>query len=224
LQPLSDSQREMLEEATTSYQEAVSDEALAYLDARGIDVSTAGSFRLGVVEDPAPEHVRFRGMLSIPYLDRENKALTLRFRCIQNHDHRDHYHGKYNSVKGDVPRMFNVRAIHRAADVIHVCEGEMDAIVLEMLGLDAVAIAGASMWQPYQRRMLAGFNRVWMWADRDGDPDSEQNAGERLLTKITTSVRTAKPVRLPAGDVGETLLQYGPEYLLSLIEPKAKAA
>lgn len=220
MQPLSGSQRELLEEATTAYQDSLSDEAYEYLEARGIDLSAAASARLGEVVDPAPGHARFRGMLAIPYLDRDDQPLSLRFRCLEQHDHREHFHGKYNSVTGDAPRMYNVRAIHRATgDAIHVCEGEMDAIVLEMLGLDAVAIPGANAWQPYHKRMLAGFNTVWMWADRDAN-----GAGDNLLGKITSALRTARPVRLPAGDVGETLLEYGPDALLELIQPKIKAA
>ena len=164
LQPLSDLQLETLEEATAAYQAAVTREAAHYLAGRGIDKAVATGHRLGVVADPMPGHERFRGWLAIPYLDKDGQPLTIRFRCLQQHDHRDLGHGKYMSLPDDIPRMFNIGAIHRAGDEIHVTEGELDALVLTKIGLPAVAVPGAHLWKPRHRVMLAGFNRVWVGA------------------------------------------------------------
>ena len=128
LQPLSTSQKEMLEEAVASYQEHMTPEAAAYLLKRGIGRDEALAFRLGVVVDPAPGHEKYRGMLAIPYLGRNGQPLTVRFRCMVEHNHRDYFHGKYNTIKDDIPRMFNIGAVHRAGDEIHVCEGELDEL------------------------------------------------------------------------------------------------
>lgn len=175
----------------------------------------AATYRLGVVADPMPGHSQYEGMIAIPYLDRNASPLTVRFRCFQDHDHRAHFHGKYNSIKDDPPRMFNVGAIHRASDEIHVTEGEFDAMVLDGLGLHAVAIPGASMWGSRHRRMLAGFSTAWIWADPD-------ESGAKLLAKITRSLRSAKAVRLRA-DVTDTYIADGADALMSLIAPKAAA-
>lgn len=211
LQPLSASQREALEEAVSSYQAAVTADAARYLLARGIGRQEAATFRLGVVADPFPGHERFRGMLALPYLSKDGYPLTVRFRCLQKHEHRDFAHGKYNSMTGDPVRVFNVGAVHRAGDTIHITEGELDAVILEKVGFNAIAIPGAHLWRGHHRRMLAGFNRAYVW----GDPD---DAGAELVNKITRSLRQAKGVRLKAGDVTETYLLGGAEALHSLIE------
>lgn len=207
--------------AVESYELArlVSEEASEYLARRGISEEAATGARAGVVEEPEPGHAKFKGMLAIPYLDKNNDPLTLRFRCMEDHDHRQHGHGKYMSLPHDPPRMYNVRAIHQAqGDSIHVCEGELDAVILGQLGLDAVAIPGAQSWQGYHRRMVAGFSKIWVWHDQD-------EAGVDLLNKITNALRQAKPVRLPGGlDVSDAYLEYGGDYLLDLIRDGKKAA
>lgn len=213
LRPLSASQKAMLEEATNSYQAALTRdvEAARYLLDRGLGREAARTFRLGVVDDPAPGHERFRGMLAIPYLDKNGKALTVRFRCLRPHDHRENYHGKYNSLPEEPPRMFNVRAVFEAGSEIHVTEGEMDAMVLHLNVSPAVAIPGAHLWRGHHRRMLAGFSRVWVW----GDPDE---AGGEFAAKLVRSMRQAVPVKLEDGDVNETFLSGGAEALLDAIE------
>ncbi|XVS66056.1 toprim domain-containing protein [Actinosynnema sp. CA-299493] len=121
------------------------------------------------------------------------------------------------TVSEDIPRMFNVRAVHGAGDEIHVCEGELDAVILSMLGLHAVAIPGAKLWFGRHRRMLAGFSRVWVW----GDPD---DAGAEFVAKVTRSLRSAKGVRLRTGDVTETYLAGGREAIFEPIKPKELTA
>jgi DNA primase len=216
LRPLSDSQRETMEEATSSYQAAVTAGAARYLLARGIDRETARTFRLGVVADPAPGHARFAGFLAIPYLDQHGRALGMRFRCLAEHEHRDFGHGKYMSMTDEPSRMFNVAAIHTADDEIHLCEGELDAIILNRIGLPAIAVSGVNAWRPHHRRMLAGFSRVWVWADPD-------DAGADLANRITRALRSAKAVRLRDGDVTDTYRTGGEVALLALIDTGAAA-
>lgn len=218
LQPLSPSQMEALEEALRSYEAAVTVEAAEYLLGRGIGEAEAVTHRLGVVSDePFPGHGHYRGMLCIPYLDKDGKPLTMRFRCMENHDHREHFHGKYNSLKDDPTRVYNIAAIFAAKDEIHVTEGELDAIILTKIGLPAVAIPGAKAWRGHHRRMLAGFSRVWVW----GDPD---DAGAEFVARVTKSLRQARGVRLRGGDVTDTYLALGAEALLELVEPQEEAA
>lgn len=221
LLPLSDSQREALREAVTSYQSALTAVAAKHLLGRGVTQATAASFRLGSVVEPMPGHARFVGFLAIPYLDKDGEPVSLRFRCIEDHDHRAYGHGKYLSITDEPARVFNVRAIHEAVrsidGVIHLTEGEFDAIILNQIGLPAVAIPGASGFQPHHRRMLAGFNRVWCW----GDPDE---AGAEFTNKVTRMMRAAKGVRLTVGDVSETYCQGGAEALLALIDETERQA
>lgn len=218
MQPLSDSQRETLEEAVSSYEAALTADVARLLLARGIDRETARTFRLGVVgTDAFPGHERFKGWLAIPYLGVNDMPKSLRFRCPQEHDHREHGHGKYMSMTDEPARVFNVRAIRTADDTIHVAEGEFDAMVLNRLGLPAVAIPGASAWKGKHRRLLAGFNRVWVW----GDPD---DAGAEFTQRVCRALPKARGVRLRGGDVTDTFKAGGAEALLSLITPKEAAS
>ncbi|AGM12062.1 DNA primase [Streptomyces phage Godpower] len=210
LVPLSTSQKEALEEATRAYEGAVTADAARYLLARGLDRTAAVTNRVGVVADPFPGHERFRGFLAIPYLSKDGYPLSMRFRCIQEHNHRDFGHGKYMGMKDEPPRMFNVGAIHQAGDEIAVAEGEFDAMVLNMIGMPAVAIPGATGWRNHYRRMLAGFNRVWVF----GDPD---DAGAEFTAKVCRSLRSAKGVRLRHGDVTDTYLKGGADAIWSLM-------
>lgn len=211
LQPLSVSQREALEEATRAYEGQLTQAAASYLHARGVGRPEAVINRLGVVADPHPGHSKYRGMLAVPYLDRYGKPLSIRFRCIEDHDHRALLHGKYNTVKDEPARMFNIRAIFQAGDELHVTEGEFDAVILNKIGLPAVALPGANNFKPRHRRMLAGFSRIWVW----GDPD---DAGAEFTNKICRSLRQAKGLRLRDGDVTDTYMKGGEQALLAVLE------
>jgi len=216
LRPLSPSQREMLEEATATYQAALTGDAARYLVDRGIGPAEVDTFRLGVVADPHPGHARYRGMLAIPYLAHDGHPLTIRFRCLEEHNHRDFGHGKYNTLPDDPPRLYGVDSIHAAGDEIHLTEGELDRIILRKIGWHAVAAPGSEMWFGRHRRMLAGFSRVWVW----GDPD---DAGAKFTNKVSRSLRSAKGVRLRLGDVSETYKASGAQALYDLIdEEKSK--
>lgn len=216
MQPLSASQREALEEATASYEAAVTPEAAKFLMARGIDRKLAATFRLGVVhEEPYPGHSRFQGSLAIPYLNHEGKPLSMRFRCIAEHDHRSYGHGKYMSMTDEPTRVFNIRGIHDADDILHVSEGEFDAMILTKVFGFGVGLPGARSWKNHHRRMLAGFNKVYVW----GDPD---DAGAEFVQKVTRQLRSAKGVRLVDGDVTDTYKKGGADALTALVEKEVQ--
>lgn len=212
MQPLTASQMEALEEAVKSYQAALTVDAAQWLVNRGLDRKTVVTSRLGVAAEPAPGHARFKGMLAIPYFDRHGRPVTIRFRCLEQHDHREHYHGKYNSLPDEPSRMFNVGAIFQAEHEFHLTEGELDALILQKIGLPAGAMPGASAFAWRHQKMLAGFSRVWVW----GDPDE---AGAEFVSKVTKSLRQARgvPLKPSVGDVTETYLAGGEDALLALI-------
>lgn len=194
----------------TAYQAAVTADVARYLVGRGIGREEAATYRLGVVGDPRPGHSKYRGWLAIPYLAEDGHVLDIRFRCLEEHKHRDFYHGKYETLEGHPARMYGIADVHRRGFEIHVAEGELDAIVLKKIGLRAVAIPGADAWAGRHRRMLAGFSRVYVW----GDPD---DAGAKFVNKVSRSLRSARGVLLLDGDVTETYLAGGAEALLSLL-------
>lgn len=211
LRPISASQVAAMDEAVTEYQAALSGAAGAWLGARGIDQGTAATARLGVVDSPHPGHARYRGMLCIPYLLGDGRPVQLRFRCMEQHEHRLHRHGKYNTMAGDPVRIYGVDRILNAGNEIHLAEGELDALVLrQVLGLNAIGVPGAQAWKGRHRRMLAGFQRIYLW----GDPDE---AGAELVQTITRSLPRTTPVRLRDHDVNDTYLEHGAEGLDALL-------
>lgn len=219
LLPVTGWQQEALEEAILGYEfELVTATgAQEYLANRGLGLDAVRGARLGLVGDPAPGHEAFVGWLAIPYLDRNGAPLTVRFRCLAHQPEGCKAHGhkmKYATLAGDPARTYNVGAIHRAArgnGVIEICEGEADALVLQQCGLNAIALPGAASWKPRHRVMLAGFNVVQVWADVD-------EAGSEFAKKIMGSMRSARLVRLPYGDVSEVFVKEGKEGLLALLD------
>ena len=205
LRPISELQLTTLDEALLNYEAALGedDAAVLFLLGRGLTKQAVSISRLGVVpEDCLPEHRRFIGWLVIPYLGLDGRPVQVRFRCLKQHEHMGH--GKYMTMEGDPARVFNVQSLITADSDIHVTEGEIDAVVLNMLGYPAVAIPGASGFQSHHRRMLAGFNRVFVW----GDPDE---AGAQFAGRITRMMSQAMSVRLDDADVNDTFVRYGEE-------------
>jgi 5S rRNA maturation endonuclease (ribonuclease M5) len=218
LQPLSPSQRQMLTEAVEAYRAALADtetalDAWAYLTARDLDVDDmVRTHRLGVVTEPMVGHERYRGWLAIPYLSAgdDRHPVQLRFRCLQEHDHKALGHGKYATISGERGRMYGVQNIPLATDTISLCEGELDAITLTACGFPAVAVPGASAWQSHYRRMLAGFSKVYVWADPD-------EAGFKLLDRVMKALPQARPVKLTEGDVNDTYGKHGKTHIQDLV-------
>lgn len=121
------------------------------------------------------------------------------------------------SMSHEPMRVFNVRGIHMADNTIHIAEGEFDTMILsKVFGGCSTGFPGASSWKPHHRRMLSGFNRVFVW----GDPDE---AGAEFMQRVTRQVRQAKGVRLTTGDVTDTYIKGGADALTSLIEKEDRA-
>lgn len=212
LSPLSESQQETLAEAVATYEgdlEGMPD-AQVWLRDRGLRAETVRMFRLGGVANPLPQHASHTGRVAIPYLAADGHPVQVRFRCIEPHDCRENHHGKYNTVLGDPARLFNVRSIIDAGSEIHICEGEFDAMILTQCGFHALGVPGARGWKPHWRRLLAGFSRVYVWADPD-------EAGAELLNTVMANTRQARPVKLQQ-DVSDTYVEGGEDAIFEALE------
>lgn len=199
---------------------SLTDGMAEYLNGRGIDYRAQVGNRLGEVgSNPPPAYARFKGMLAIPYLGPGDKPRSIRFRCTKEHDHDEHHHGKYNSAKGDPPRIYHVKTIAEATDEIAICEGELDTIILNAIGVPAVGIPGANLWRPHFSRIFAGFSKVWVFGDQD-------EPGQELVSKVLSELRQAKAVNLPFGDafggndVSDVYKEHGADALLELVGRK----
>jgi len=202
---------ETLGTAVARYEAAISSEAAAFLLARGLTEETARSARLGVVADPIPAHERYRGWIAIPYLV-DGQPVRVRFR---RPDWIDTESSKYGQAAGETTLAYGVDSIKAAGGEIHVTEGEFDRLILEQVGFHAIGFPGATSFKSHHGRMLAGFNRVFVW----GDPD---RAGADFTTKVTNRLpRSGRGVQLRHGDITDTYLQGGAEALVELYREAA---
>lgn len=153
-------------------------------------------FRLGYVAEPLLGHERYQGWLAIPYLRWSQEhgwiVVNIRFRCIQDHDHKQAGHGKYESLPGSGTWLYNTLALMRDSDTISIIEGELDAIMSDLCGLPAVGAPGAQTWRPYMALPFLGYKRVL--AIGDGD-----EAGKEFANKVAGTIPGALPLIMPDG-------------------------
>ena len=155
------SQRELLEKAATKYAANIY-QAEDYLRSRGIPIEIARLARLGVVAEPEVGHEIYQGRLSIPYITKSG-VVDLRFRSLN-----PAVEPKYMGLTGADTKMYNVLDIERAGDFIGVCEGELDTLTMSAcVGIPCIGVPGANSWKKHYTRLLADFERVYIFSDGD---------------------------------------------------------
>jgi DNA primase len=211
LQTLATEQRRFLEEATMKYMEFLPD-ALEYLAKRGIPEEAARRNGLGVVGDPLKEHRHLKGRLAIPYLT-SSGPVNMSFRCLEDHDCKAmENHGKYIQSAGLEARLYGVQSYEDAGAYLAVCEGELDTLVLNMAGVPAVGVSGATKWQKHWTHILQDFSRVFIFSDGD-------SAGQEFAQRVMIEYEYAINVPMPQGmDVNDVYLKYGADFLLNKIK------
>ena len=199
------SQKELLGKAARKYAESIH-QAGAYLASRGITEEVARQALLGVVTEPEPGHEQYVGRLAIPYITKTG-TVDIRFRSLN-----PAVEPKYMGLTGAETKMYNVLDVEKAGDYIAVCEGELDALTLsKCVGIASVGLPGANGWKRHYTRLLADFERVFIFADGDqaGREFANSLARELPVTTIT----------LPDGeDVNSIYVSEGKEYFLDKIQ------
>lgn len=141
-----------------------------YLDKRKLGAAVAVKYRLGIVADPLPGDEQHLGRLVIPYLTLAG-VRGLKYRCIQDHDCKEHQHPKYTQPHAQEQRLYNALAYFGGHDVIGVAEGELDAITAsEHLEVPTFGIPGASQWKKlghHWQLVLRDFATIIVFADGD---------------------------------------------------------
>ena len=153
-------------------------------------------------------------MLSIPYIRQTASGkytfVSIRFRCIVDHDHKGH--GKYMTLPGDRPRMFNTSALLGAESEVGISEGELDAITASLCGIPTVGIPGATSWQPHFVQPFEGYETVFIFADGD-------EPGMKFATTVAKTLPNSKIIPCPDGmDVNSLVLRDGKRALTDRIK------
>jgi DNA primase len=201
---LSVSLRESLDLATSTYQTALTETpiALEYLARRGIDATTAGTFRLGFVVEPVLGHEQYVNRLAIPYVTPAG-VIDIRFRSIVADDS-----PKYMSRTGATGHLYNVSAFAEDSPIIAITEGEMDTIVTHGLAqIPSIGVPGANAWKPFYHRAFQDYDRVFLLCDGD-------SPGREWGKRIASEIETAVIVSMPDGmDVNDYVLAHGEDGL-----------
>lgn len=217
---LDNEQRSWLEETCQHYQDRAGEEALAYLNGRGLGMETMTAFRLGYVASPPPQHRAYEGRLAIPIIKRTG-VTGFKFRCIKDHDCGEAGHPKFLTEGSQ--SIYNVTALDSPSKELDITEGEPDSWVLEFLGLTVIGLPGINAWKahPWWKRLIAGFRVIRYWADNDAGKKKNygREAGEKFCEEIPQAFMPQLPD--PVGeeektDVGSVFLSHGPGYLMDL--------
>jgi len=192
------SQKELLGKAAQKYAGSIH-LAEDYLRQRGISLEVARLARLGVVAEPEVGHEQYQGRLSIPYVTKTG-VVDLRFRSLN-----PAVEPKYMGLTGADTKMYNVIDVERATDFIGVCEGELDTLTMSAcVGIPCVGVPGANSWKKHYTRLLADFERVFIFAD--GDQPGREFASN-LARELPVTV-----VQFPDGeDVNSFYIAHGAE-------------
>ena len=199
------SQRESLTRAAKFYHSALH-EAEDYLAGRGINLEAATRARLGVVLEPLTGHEAYINRLAIPYITRSG-VVDVRFRSL------DLSEPKYMGMAGASTHLYNVGSLFRASSYICICEGEIDTITLDAVcGIPAVGVPGVNNWKKHYTRLLADFDKVFLFADGD-------NAGTDFGKSLSRELGNLVVVQMPEGeDVNSMYRLHGAEYFNNKIE------
>ena len=197
-------QKELLGKAASKYAENIH-QASDYLASRGISQAVAQAVSLGVVTDAEVGHEAYTGRLSIPFVTKTG-VVDLRFRSLN-----PAVEPKYMGLTGAETKMYNVLDVEKAGNFIAVCEGEIDTITLsKCVGIPAVGVTGANAWKPHYTRLLADFERVFIFADGDQPGRDFANA---LTRELPVTV-----IPLPDGeDINSMYVSQGADFFLDKI-------
>ena len=197
-------QKELLGRATEKYGASIY-RAEDYLKNRGIPIEVARLASLGVVEEPEVGHEQYIGRLAIPYITKTG-VVDLRFRSLN-----PAVEPKYMGLTGAETKMYNVLDIEKANNFIGVCEGELDTVTMSgCVGIPCIGVPGANSWKKHYTRLLADFERVFVFADGD-QPGTE--FARSLARELPVTI-----IQLPEGhDVNSMYVQEGAEYFHSKV-------
>ena len=110
-------------------------------------------------------------------------------------------------MTGAETKMYNVLDIEKAGNWIGICEGELDTLTLSALvGIPCIGVPGANSWKKHYTRLLADFERVFIFADGD-EPGRE--FARSLAKELPATIVTMED----GEDVNSCFVKYGADYI-----------
>src|SRR5579859_1451079 len=180
----SDSQRTALARSSETYHAQLGEARLSgslpdgvrsYFSSHAVSGPIMRKYSLGYVAQPLPGEERFRGMISIPYIT-PTGVVAVKYRDVSGYGQ-----GKYAQQHGQKGRLYNTSVFFSDAQVIGICEGEMDAIAAsEHIGIPSIGVPGVEGWKGYWAHLLKDFRKVFIFAD--GDTQGREFAWEMAET------------------------------------------
>lgn len=197
-------QSKLLLEAAQRYAQAISPEALAVLDARGISEVVAAKYQIGTITEPINGHEMYEGWISIPYITAGGSCVGFKFRRV------DEGKPKYGSPTGQKAHLYNVADITIMKPYIVVCEGELDTVIVSgVLGIPAVGVPGVAAWKSHFPKLFGGYETVYVVGDNDVKEDGS-NPGAEFSKRVANEVMNSTIVTLPPNmDINDYYLAHG---------------
>ena len=208
----SNAQSKLLLEAAQRYAQAISPEALAVLDARGISEVVAAKYQLGTITEPINGHEMYEGWISIPYITASGSCVGFKFRRL------DEGKPKYGSPTGQKAHLYNVADITIMKPYIVVCEGELDTVIVSgVLDIPAVGVPGVAAWKSHFPKLFGGYETVYVVGDNDVKEDGS-NPGAEFAKRVANEVMNSQIVTLPPNmDINDYYLVNGAEATRALL-------
>ncbi len=191
-------------EAAVQYNKDLNEEAVAFLEGRGISKEVADQYLLGYIKEPFATHENYQGWLSIPYITVLGHCVGFKFRRL------DDGKPKYGAPLGQKGHLYNVNDIILSSEYIAICEGELDTIICSaVLGVPAVGVPGVAAWKPHFSKMFTGYGKIYIIGDNDVKDDGS-NPGAEFSRRVAQEVSNSTIVSLPAGmDLNDLYLAKG---------------
>lgn len=184
-----------LEALVETYRKQLNDEALAYLDSRGVLEKTALQFQVGYEDNKIGFSVQqanhsghLAGRIVFPIRDAEGKLLDLIGRSLDDRE------PKYKALLGASHLLFNAPVLHEAEDVV-LAGGLFDVLSLSQVQLPAVCVPDCYSFHKEQAALFAG-KRVFICYGNDEEGRRESERISHMLEDVADGVYA---VMLPEG-------------------------
>lgn len=127
------------------------------------------------------------------YKNEEGKRVYSKFRAIEGK-----YFSSGTSLPGGTDTLYLTETVDYSKPYLIITEGELDALVMRSLGMNAVSIpTGANIkWLKHNQNLLQKFRMVLMWFDADAKGGTVSDKLKAADPKLTKNFRYMNPKKL----------------------------